>query len=233
MALAWALSTIEAEGKARLTNYGEFLERHPPEDEVEIVENTSWSCGHGVERWRSDCGCRTGSHPDWRQDWRAPLRDALDYLRDELAPRWEEAARALLPDPWKARDAYVDVILDRATDAVDRFLAEQAGRALAAPERVRALKLLELQRHAQLMYTSCGWFFDDVGGIEARQIVQYAGRALQLAADLFGPGLEEPFLERLERAKSNSPDAGDGRDIYEETVRRRWSRSTASAPTTR
>ena len=219
MALAWALSTIEAESKARLTNYGEFLERHPPEDEVEIVENTSWSCGHGVERWRSDCGCRTGSHPDWRQDWRAPLRDALDYLRDELAPRWEEAARALLPDPWKARDAYVDVILDRSTDAVDRFLAEQAGRALAAPERVRALKLLELQRHAQLMYTSCGWFFDDVGGIEARQIVQYAGRALQLAADLFGPGLEEPFLERLERAKSNSPDAGDGRDIYEETVR--------------
>jgi len=219
MALAWALSTIEAGGRARLTNYAEFLEKHPPTDEVEIAENTSWSCAHGVERWRSDCGCRTGLHADWGQEWRAPLREALDFLRDSLAPRYEEAAGALFADPWGARDGYVRVILDRSTESVDRFLAEQSGRALSPAERVRALQLLELQRHAQLMYTSCGWFFDDLGGIEATQIVQYAGRALQLAEDLFGPGLEEPFLERLSRARSNSPDAGDGRRIYEQTVR--------------
>jgi alpha-amylase/alpha-mannosidase (GH57 family) len=219
MALAWALSTIAAEEGVRLTNYGEFLERHPPEDEVEIAENTSWSCAHGVERWRSDCGCRTGTHPDWRQEWRAPLREALDFLRDELAPRYEAAAGALLEEPWKARDAYAEVILDRSDANVNGWLAAQAGRALSEDERVAALKLLELQRHAQLMYTSCGWFFDDLGGIEARQIVQYAGRALQLAGDLFGPSLEEPFLERLSRARSNSPDAGDGRRVYEQTVR--------------
>ncbi|HEX4441513.1 MAG TPA: DUF3536 domain-containing protein [Thermoanaerobaculia bacterium] len=219
MALAWALSTIEAGGAAKLTNYAEFLERHPPAEEVEIAENTSWSCAHGVERWRSDCGCRTGSHPDWRQEWRAPLREALDFLRDAAASRYEEAARALFADPWAARDEYAHAILDRTPATVDRCLAEQSGRALSPAERVTALKLLELQRHAQLMYTSCGWFFDDIGGIEARQIVQYAGRVIQLADELFGPGLEEPFLERLSRARSNSPDAGDGRRIYEQTVR--------------
>ena len=219
MALAYALRTITESGRGRLTNYGEFLEKHPPEDEVRIVEATSWSCAHGVERWRSDCGCQTNAHPGWNQAWRAPLREALDFLRDSLAPRYEEAAGALFADPWGARDGYVRVILDRSTESVDRFLAEQSGRALSPAERVRALQLLELQRHAQLMYTSCGWFFDDLGGIEATQIVQYAGRALQLAEELFGPGLEEPFLERLSRARSNSPDAGDGRRIYEQTVR--------------
>lgn len=219
MALAYALHTLAAKNLAILTNYGEFLERHPPTHEARIVENTSWSCSHGVERWRSDCGCHSGAHPGWNQAWRAPLREALDALRDTLAPLWEEKARALFPDPWKTLEEYVSVILDRSRETVGRFLADQAGRELAPPERTGALKLLEMQRHAQLMYTSCGWFFDDVGGIEARQIIQYAGRALQLAGELFGPGLEEPFLALLEKASSNAAEAGDGRRIYEESVR--------------
>ncbi len=219
MALAFALHTVAARSLAVLTNYGEFLEKHPPTHEARIVENTSWSCSHGVERWRSDCGCQSGAHPGWTQAWRAPLRASLDALRDTLAPLWEARTAALFPDPWRARDEYVAVILDRTPDTVRRFLAAQAGRELGEAERTEALKLMELQRHAQLMYTSCGWFFDDVGGIEARQIIQYAGRALQLAGELFGPGLETAFLEMLEKARSNAPEAGDGRRIYEESVR--------------
>jgi hypothetical protein len=219
MALAYALHTLAARNLAVLTNYGEFLEKHPPTHEARIVENTSWSCSHGVERWRSDCGCHSGAHPGWTQAWRAPLREALDALRDGLAPLWEARAAEVFRDPWQAREDYVAVILDRAPDTMRRFLAAQAGRELTESDRTAALKLLELQRHAQLMYTSCGWFFDDVGGIEARQILQYAGRALQLAGELFGPGLEERFLDLLEKAKSNAPEAGDGRRIYEESVR--------------
>jgi hypothetical protein len=219
MALAYALHTLAAKDFARLTNYGEFLAKHPPTHEARILERSSWSCAHGVERWRSDCGCQSGLHPGWTQSWRGPLREALDTLRDTLAPLWEEKAGALLPDPWQAREDYVRVVLDRSPETVRRFLATHAGRELAEPERIAALKLLELQRHAQLMYTSCGWFFDDVGGIEARQIIQYAGRVLQLSGELFGAGLEERFLNLLEKAKSNDADAGDGRKIYEEAVR--------------
>jgi alpha-amylase/alpha-mannosidase (GH57 family) len=219
MALAYALHTLAARELAVLTNYGEFLAKHPPTHEARIVENTSWSCAHGVERWRGDCGCQSGMHPGWNQAWRTPLREALDVLRDTVAPLWEARAGALFADPWRAREDYVGVVLDRAPETVRRFLAAHAGRELAQAERIEALKLLELQRHAQLMYTSCGWFFDDVAGIEARQIIQYAGRVLQLAGELFGPGLEEPFLDLLARAKSNAPEAGDGRRLYEESAR--------------
>ncbi len=217
MALAYALARIEAEETARLTNYAEYLELHPPAHEVEIVERSSWSCSHGVERWQSDCGCSTGGAPGWRQAWRQPLREALDWLRDTLAPRYEAAAGELFGDPWAARDAYVEVLLDRGRMAP--FLAAQAGRELAPAERSRALELLELQRHAMLMYTSCGWFFHDLAGLETLQILRYAGRAVQLAQDLFGAEIEGPFLAGLARATSNDPAAGDGRRLYERHVR--------------
>ncbi len=218
MALAYALHTLTARNLATLTNYGEFLERHPPTNEARLVERTSWSCAHGVERWRSDCGCHSGRHPGGTQAWRAPLREALDQLRDALAPLWEERAARLLKDPWRARDGYIEVLLERSAPRVRRFFEEHALRPLDDAGTTEALELLEIQRHAQLMYTSCGWFFDDIGGIEARQILQYAGRVLQLADRRFGPGLEAPFLEVLGRARSNVPDVGDGRRIYEETV---------------
>ena len=218
MALAYALHTIEKGRLARLTNYGQYLEEQPPTHDVKVIENTSWSCAHGVERWRSDCGCQTGAHPGWSQAWRLPLRAALDWLRDALAPRYEQQGRALLSDPWAARDDYVRVVLDRSEESVRKFFRLHAVRELSQDERTTAWKLLEIQRHAQLMYTSCGWFFDDIGGIEARQIIQYAGRALQLAGELFGEGIEETFLQRLESAVSNSPEARNGRQIYEESV---------------
>jgi alpha-amylase/alpha-mannosidase (GH57 family) len=220
MALAYALHTMEQAGEARLTNYGEFLEAHPPDEDVRIVESTSWSCAHGLERWRSDCGCQTTAHPDWNQAWRGPLREALDGLRDGLASLYESGAAGLFADPWAARDDYVEVILDRSSENVARFFGRHGHRPLEAESRIRALKLLEMERHAQLMYTSCGWFFDDIGGIEARQILLYAGRALELAGELFPDAeLEGPFLDTLSRAKSNVADAGDGRRIYEDSVR--------------
>ncbi|MEM3086364.1 MAG: DUF3536 domain-containing protein [Halobacteria archaeon] len=219
MALAYALRRIESDDIARLTNYGEFLAKHPPAHEVEIFENTSWSCAHGVERWRGDCGCASGGRPGWNQSWRAPLREALDRLRDEAAPLFEQRARSLLKDPWAARDDYISILLDRSPESHWRFMERHAVRQLSEGEVTAALKLLELQRHAMLMYTSCGWFFDELSGIEAVQVLQYAGRVVQLAGELFGADLESGLLARLERARSNIPACRDGRNIYERSVR--------------
>jgi len=220
MALSFALHHIESSGAARLTNYAQFLAEHPPQWEAEVVANSSWSCAHGVERWRADCGCNTGGRPGWHQEWRGPLRQALDWLRDEIAAPYEKDARALLRDPWTARDEYIAVVLDRSEESLERFFAEHAARELRAHERVRALELLELQRHAMLMYTSCGWFFDELSGIETVQVIQYAGRAVQLAQKLFrDPKLEKQFVERLAVAKSNLPEHGDGAQIYEKYVK--------------
>lgn len=223
MALAWALNSIESEGKVRLTNYGEFLERHPPTHQVEIWEDSSWSCCHGVSRWRDDCGCSTGANPDWRQSWRAPLRRALNDLRDRLEPLYATAAGEFLSDPWNARNDYIELIHERSPETIDRFLSIQTSRQLAAEERVRVLKLLEMQRQALLMFTSCGWFFDDIAGIETLQVLQYAGRAIQLAGELFGEDAEDTvessFLEILREAKSNRPEMGDGSDLYRRFVK--------------
>jgi alpha-amylase/alpha-mannosidase (GH57 family) len=219
MALAYSLRYLESNGLARLTNYGEYLEKHPPTHEVQIHENTSWSCAHGIERWRSACGCNSGTHPDWNQRWRGPLRDALDWLRDQLAPRFEERSVGIFRDPWRTRDEYISVVLNRSPENVERFLQSFCERQLPEPDRIVALKLLELQRQLMLMYTSCGWFFDEISGIETVQVIHYAGRALQLASELFGNGYEAGFLERLERAKSNVPERRDGRAIYEKFVK--------------
>ena len=219
MALASALDYIESNKLAQLTNYGEHLERHPPIHRVEIFENSSWSCVHGVERWTSNCGCNSGQHPGWSQVWRKPLRQALDWVRDTLAPKYEDKAGQLLKDPWAARNDYIDVVLDRAPQSIERFVKTHALRDLIPTETVLTLKLLELQRHAMLMYTSCGWFFDELSGIETVQVMQYAGRAIDLAKQVFGVDLEASFLEELSEAKSNLAEHGDGARIYEKFVK--------------
>jgi alpha-amylase/alpha-mannosidase (GH57 family) len=219
MALSFALQHIDSNRLARVTNYGEFLERCPPTHEAEIIENTSWSCVHGIERWRSNCGCNSGGHPEWNQEWRAPLREALDGLRDELSGRFEKTGRALLKNPWAARDEYIEVILDRSPENVSDFLGRHSTGTLSGAQATEALKLLEIQRYALLMFTSCGWFFDELSGIETVQVLQYAGRSLQLADELFGDGMESRFLERLEACRSNLPEHRDGRRVYEKFVR--------------
>jgi alpha-amylase/alpha-mannosidase (GH57 family) len=219
MALARALHDIEFKGIARLTNYGEYLENYPPTYEVEIFENSSWSCIHGIERWRSDCGCNSGGHSGWNQAWRAPLRAALDWLRDAVNPAYEQLAGRFLTDPWAARDDYIDIMVDRSPDRIRAFLSRHAIRPFNSDDEITVLKLMELQRHAMLMYTSCGWFFDELSGIETVQVIQYAGRVLQLADQLFSDSLEPGFLEHLALAKSNIAEHSDGRTIYEKFVK--------------
>jgi len=198
VALAWVLRELERRRDARVENFAAFLARHRPEQEVKLVAPTSWSCAHGVERWRADCGCRMAPERPTQQRWRAPLREALDWLAGELHARFEQEGGALFADPWAARDAYGT---DRTADG-------------------RARELLEMERNALRMFTSCGWFFDDIAGIETIQILRYAARAIELAgAD--APRLEAGVLERLARAQSNERAEGTGRDVYLNHVKRR------------
>jgi alpha-amylase/alpha-mannosidase (GH57 family) len=218
MALAYALDRIESDPAIRLTNYGEYLEKFPTTHEVQIIENTSWSCAHGIERWRSDCGCNSGRQ-GWNQSWRGPLRAALDYLRDRTAALFEHQAVELLRDPWAARDDYINVVLDRSPESLWRFFEKHSRRELRPEGTTAALKLLEMERHAMLMYTSCGWFFDELSGIETLQVLQYAGRVIQLARETGNLDLEQEFLERLAAAKSNVAEFGDGASIYNQLVK--------------
>jgi alpha-amylase/alpha-mannosidase (GH57 family) len=220
MALAYALEHVESRGLAKITNYGEFLQLYPPEQDVEILENTAWSCVHGVGRWSTNCGCNSGGRPGWNQEWRAPLRAALDWLRDEIAPRYEALAGRWLKDPWEARNNYIHVILDRSAASRERFAAANFRRKqIPRNERVTIWKLLEMQRHAMLMYTSCGWFFDELSGIETVQVIQYAARVAELAEELFGESIEQQFVEKLALAKSNIPEHTDGAVIFEKFVK--------------
>jgi len=203
MALSYGLHYIEANSLAKLTNYGEYLEKHPPTLEVEIFENTSWSCIHGIERWKDDCGCNSGRHPGWSQAWRKPLRDAMDWLRDELIRIYTSEALKYFKDPWNVRNDYIEVILDRSRGNVERFLEKWTVKTFPIEGEIRVLKLLEIQRNAMLMYTSCGWFFDDVSGIETVQVMQYASRAVQYVEELQGVSLESEYLKHLEEVPSN------------------------------
>ncbi len=203
------------------TNYGEYLEKFPPQFEVEIRSGagTSWSCPHGVGRWKENCGCHTGGEPGWNQKWRTPLREAVSFLEDRIGKLYEKEIQGLLKDPWAARDGYIEVILDRTAETVGRFFEKQAARALSPEEKIRGVKLLEITRYALLTETSCGWFFNDISGIETVQILRYALRALELAAEFGGAELEREFVEKLGQAKSNRPDFVDGRGVWEKLVK--------------
>lgn len=217
MALAAAVRILEADGDVQLTNYGAFLAAQPPVEQAEIQEMTSWSCSHGVERWRSDCGCRIRT--DWQQRWRAPLREALDWLRDQIDTFYEARASIFLKNPWEARDAYVQVILDRRPATVDAFLARHQSAPLDAAGRLETLRLLEMQRHRLLMYTSCGWFFDEISTLEPVQVLRYAAMAMQYRRDLGGGQLEDEFVRRLETAPSNLPSFGNGGEVYQRLIK--------------
>jgi hypothetical protein len=216
MALASCLEEIENSGRGVLTVFGEYLEKFPPTGEIKIFENSSWSCVHGVERWRSDCGCSAHSRPGWGQGWRKPLREALDILRDGLSGLYEERGRELLPDPGGTRNRYIRVLVNRNPEKTRIFLKDEAGRSLTEDEVARGASLLEMEKNLMYMYTSCGWFFDEISGIETLQIMAYAARAMELGEELFpGVSLRGPFLTSLARARSNIPEFRDGRRIFE------------------
>ncbi len=217
MALAYCLKKIEETPEVELTVYGEFLEKNPPQYEAQIVENSSWSCCHGVERWRADCGCNSG-RAGWHQKWRGPLRAALDFVRDELIKTFETVGREYFKDPWAARNDYVDLIMDRSLDAQHCFFLKHATEK-AWNDRPGALMLLEMQKNALFMYTSCGWFFDEISGIETVQIMQYACRAIELNKRLSGQDIEPAFVEKLALAPSNIRDLKNGANVYERYVK--------------
>ncbi len=218
MALAFALRYIDSHSDARLTNFAEYLEKFPPQEEIKINERTSWSCAHGIARWSIHCGCETGGHPEWRQNWRAPLRHALDWLQGIADTIFTEISMPLIKDPWRARNRYINILMNQC--GRDTFLEEESRRGLDKSEKVIVLKLLELQRNSMLMYTSCGWFFNDVSGIETEQVLLYAGRVIQLAEELSGDALEPYFLQLLELAASNVPEKGNGALIYKNVVKK-------------
>jgi alpha-amylase/alpha-mannosidase (GH57 family) len=220
--LAYALEFDAPERGFVITNYGEYLDTHPPTTQVEISnglegEGSSWSCSHGVSRWIRDCGCYTGGEPGWRQSWRGPLRVALDFLRDEAAAHFESTRGQLFIDPWAARNDAIELILNPKKSR-EVFLRRHAPHDLTRHEEQSALSFLELQRQALLMYTSCGWFFNDISGIEPIQILKYACRAIELMDQLRLPSPRPRFLELLAEAKSNRPERGNGADIYRRFV---------------
>ncbi len=220
MALAYVLQIKAKEEGFTLTNYGEYLEKYRSDYEVDIKQASSWSCFHGVGRWKEDCGCSTGGHPGWNQKWRKPLRDALDYLRDELVKVFEEQAPNYFnKDCWEVRNKYIQVILDRNLMNVLKFQNEHFRPELSDAQKVKGMELLEIQRQAMLMYTSCGWFFSEISGIETVQIMKYAARAMQLAAKFTKKDFETHFTEILSEARSNITEYGTGRDIFNNFVK--------------
>ena len=221
MALAVCLARVQSLG-ARLTVYGEYLEKSPPEHGVEIVGNTSWSCVHGVERWRADCGCNSGAHPGWNQAWRTPLRLAVDWLRDRLAEVFEERGKLLLTDPWRARDDYVSVILNDRRENVERFLREHASHPLGRRQQDEAISLLEMQRFGMLARSSDAWFFDDLSDLTTIQAMRCSRRALELCRDAGGADFEPEFAALLQEAQSNVSELGSGRNIFERFAARTY-----------
>ncbi len=218
MALAYATEALERDPEVELTNFAAYLAAHPPVWQARIQENSSWSCPHGVERWRSDCGCALEPDRGHSQAWRAPLRQGLETLRDRLDRLLENQGGELFTDPWAARDDYIELILDGSPKKREEFFVRHQAGELDQERRVRALKLLESQRWGQAMFTSCGWFFDDLAGLEPVQNLRFAARALQLAQELNGGGWETELIDTLARAHSNRPEQGSGADIWRRRV---------------
>lgn len=217
--LAYLLQEVAPEQGYQIVNYAQFLELCPPKKEVRLKsgedgEGTAWSCAHGVRRWKENCGCRGDGPATWNQEWRKPLRDSLDWLRDQLIELFETEASRYLKDVWEARNDYISIILNRNSGSIKSFFEKHAVKELTQNETCLSLQLLEMQRHAMLMYTSCGWFFTELSGLETVQILHYAARAIQLAERIKNRRLEDEFLKWLENAKSNIPEVGDGKSIY-------------------
>ena len=219
MALSYAMKVKVKDEGFIITNYAEYLEKYRSEWEVEIKPVSSWSCFHGVGRWSCDCGCSTGGHAGWNQKWRKPLREALDYLRDETVSIFKNNGKKYFLSPDEARNNYINVILDRSDSNVKTFQEEYFLPDLDEEQKVRAMELLEIQRQAMLMYTSCGWFFSEISGIETVQIMKYAARVIQLSRNFCKKDLESKFLDILSEAQSNLEEYGSGKDVYERFVR--------------
>jgi alpha-amylase/alpha-mannosidase (GH57 family) len=215
--LAYAFTEIFVGKSWTVTNYAHYLSIHPPTWEVVLKPVTAWSCAHGVERWRNNCGCGGGG--TWHQKWRKPLRESLDWLRDRLGLIYEEVGGKIFQDPWLARDEYIQIFnASRSPEKTEQFLTQHQNHLLTIEEQIDALRLLEMQRHCLLMYTSCGWFFDELSRPEGVQILRYASRAMQLAGEIGGMHYQLEFISRLAQAPSNVHIFGNGAEVYRQLV---------------
>ena len=219
--LAFFLEVLAPQNDLKIVNYGEYLSQYPPQFEVKIKqgesgEGTSWSCVHGVKRWKENCGCGGGG--GWSQQWRKPLRESMDWLRDQMIIIYENLGSMLLKDVWKARNEYIELLLNNDSTIKDNFFLNNTVKPLAENEKLLALKLLEMQRYSMLMFTSCGWFFSEISGLETVKILEYSARAMEIVKELTGLNLEEEFTKRLSEAKSNIPKYGNGKGVYQQLV---------------
>ena len=212
MALALVIERVREVPGVLLENFATFLAREGANHDVQLVEPSSWSCPHGVERWRSDCGCRIAPDQSTNQRWRAPLREAVTWLTAECHEIYDRDAPPLLRDAQVAINGY-GAAIGAGAEAVRQYAGTAAKGSVTEEQLVRATELLEMERGAQRTLTSCAWFFDDIGGLEALQVLRYAAWVIELA----GPEaatLEEGFTRLLAQAESNSLALGNGRDIY-------------------
>ena len=193
-----------------VTSLASYLQEHPPVAEVEIVDDTSWSCGHGVARWREGCACTQGE-----SGWKRALREALDRLAQEMDALYHDEVERWVGDPWTLRNGYIQVVLGEMEGRA--FLAQHATGKLTEEQAKRILTLLEAQYCRQAMYTSCGFFFEDLSRLEPRYVIAYAAKAIHLVKEATGISLEEGFKRDLRLAVSWITDQ-TGEDIYEEVM---------------
>jgi alpha-amylase/alpha-mannosidase (GH57 family) len=223
MCLAYFFSRIAHETDMEPVNFGFFLEKNPPRHEVmlknEFGEGTAWSCPHGVGRWARDCGCRSGGPLSWKQEWRSPLRAAFEKLKTYVDESYEQTLAGLVTDPWKLRDSYMAIADARTLKDFKAHLTKLGlGQKLSDEQAMKIRRMCEAQKYMLFSFTSCGWFFSDVSGIETVQNIAYAARALNLAIDQsLQESVTKDLTGLLSRAKSNIPDK-DGETIFREQI---------------
>lgn len=217
--LAYFMKVLVKENKLKIVNLGQYLAENKPMYEVQIKEGegTSWSCPHGVARWKEDCGC--GHIGSWKQTWRKPLRESMNWLRDELIKIYTNYGNNLFKDIWKARNDYIKIILDNSNSAKNEFFRLNASAKLTRKQKDLGTRLLEMQKYSMLMFTSCGWFFSEISGIETVKILQYAARAIEIASEISGINYENKFIEKLSNAPSNMSEFKNGKRVWEKLVK--------------
>jgi alpha-amylase/alpha-mannosidase (GH57 family) len=211
-ALSHCLSRIDGSKLASITNYGQFLSLTPPTHEVRIVERTSWSCPHGVERWRSNCGCGAEIRPGYSQEWRAPLRSSMDWLRGRLADIYDREGGKVFIDPRTSANEFAS-IADNAA-ALRKYILGHSRPRLSVEKKEKGIRLLRMLECSALMFASCGWFWEDISRIESVQVLRYAARGMELATELTGVDLEPEFMRMLATASSNEARFRTGSQVY-------------------
>jgi alpha-amylase/alpha-mannosidase (GH57 family) len=222
--IAYLLTKLAHQHDFKVTNFSEYLEHYPPVYEVilkpgEFDEGTSWSCLHGTSRWKSDCGDSTGGKPEWNQKWREPLRNSLNILNAKLDVIFHVFGKKYFKNPDDARNNYIDLMLNKNAASVKKFFAKNSPKPLSDKEISFALNLLEMQKYSMQMFTSCGWFFADISGLESQLVMKYARRAIEFAKEIADIDLESEFTSELKKAKSNIREYGNGKDIYSNIIR--------------